>query len=179
MKKVLSCLLAVLLLASLSVTAFAAADVVPSVEAESVVPTVSEAVDADEKDVASAIIITDAEDEEKVAELPEEAQKQLEDAAKALEDIAALVEGNDDLKELLDGKEVDAESLFDISIVGDEIKLPVSLKLELVNPDNFAALLHFVDGEATLVESELADENVSFVLEETGAYAVLSFVEAE
>jgi len=177
MKKVLACLLVLAIMASLSITAFAAE--VPSVEAETLVPSVAEAVDADEKDVASAIIITDAEDEEKVAELPEEAQKQLEDAAKALEDLAALVEGNDDLKELLDGKEVDAEALFDISVVGDEIKLPVSLKLELVNPDNFAALLHFVDGEATLVEAELEDENVSFTLEETGAYAVLSFVEAE
>lgn len=174
MKKILSCLLAVLLLASLSVSAFAAE--VPSVEAEKLVPTVSEAKDADEKDVADGVVITDYEDKDA---LPEEAQKQLDAAYDALEDLAALVEGNDDLKELLDGKEADAESVFDISIVGDEIKLPVELKLELVNPDNFAALLHFVDGEATLIESELEDGVLTAVIEELGTYAILSFVEAE
>lgn len=171
MKKVLSCLLAVLLLASLSISAFAAE--VPSVEAEKLVPAVAEAVDADGNDVASGIVITDYE------ALPEDAQKQLDDAAEALKDIAALVEGNDDLKALLEGKDVDCEALFDISVAGDEIKLPVELKLELVNPDNFAALLHFVDGEATLVETEVEDKFVSLTLEEVGAYAVLSFVEAE
>ena len=174
MKKVLSCLLAVLLLASLSISAFAAE--VPSVEAEKLAPVVSEAKDADDNDVSGGIVITDYEDKDT---LPEEAQKQLDAAYDALEDLAALVEGNDDLKELLDGKEVDCEALFDISVVGDEIKLPVNLKLELANPDNFAALLHFVDGEATLVETELDDELLSMVLEEVGAYAVLSFAEAE
>ena len=174
MKKALACLLAIAILASLGITAFAAE--VPSVEAEDLVPTVAEAVDADGNDVASAIVITDYEDKDT---LPEDAQKQLDDAAEALKDLAALVEGNDELTELLNGAEVDCESLFDISIVGDEIKLPVELKLELVNPDNFAALLHFVDGEATLVETALEDENLALTLEETGAYAVLSFVEAE
>ena len=58
MKKVLSCLLAVLLLASISVMAFAA-EAVPSVEAEKTAPTVAGAVDADGNDVTSAIIITD------------------------------------------------------------------------------------------------------------------------
>ena len=174
MKKLLSCLLAVLLLASFSISAFAAE--VPSVESEKQIPTVAEAVDADGNDVAGGIVITDYEDKDT---LPEDAQKQLDDAAEALEDLAALVEGNDELKELLDGKDVDCESLFDISVVGDEIKLPVELKLELVNPDNFAALLHFVDGEATLVETEVEDEFASLTLEEVGAYAILSFVEAE
>ena len=174
MKKALACLLAIAILASLGITAFAAE--VPSVEAEDLVPAVAEAVDADGNDVADAIVITDYEDKDT---LPEDAQKQLDDAAEALKDLAALVEGNDELKELLNGAEADCESLFDISIVGDEIKLPVEMKLELANPDNFAALLHFVDGEATLVETALEEENLVFTLEETGVYAVLSFVEAE
>jgi len=173
MKKALACLLAIAILASLGITAFAAE--VPSVEAEKLVPAVAAAVDADGNDVADGIVITDYDKDT----LPEEAQKQLDDAAEALKDLAALVEGNDELKELLDGAEVDCESLFDISVVGDEIKLPVELKLELVNPDSFAALLHFVDGEATLVETELEDAELALTLEETGAYAVLSFVEAE
>ena len=175
MKKVLSCLLAVLLLVSIGATAFAD-ELVPSAEAEKLAPAVAEAVDADGNDVAALIIITDYEDKDT---LDEDAQKQLDDAAEALKDIAALVEGNEELKELLDGKEVDCEALFDISLANDEVKLPVDLKLELANPDNFAALLHFVDGEATLVETELADEFASLKLEETGAYAVLAFVEAD
>ena len=174
MKKVLSCLLAVLLLASFSVMAFAA-DPVPSVEAEEVVPAVAEALDADGNDVASAIVITDYADKDT---LPEAAQEQLDAAAEALKDLAALIEGNEDLKELVGDKDVDVESLFDISTVG-EISFPVDLKLELENVDNFAALLHFVDGEATLVETEVEDEAVSLALEEVGSYAVLSFAEAE
>lgn len=174
MKKVLSCLLAVLLLASFSVMAFAA-DPVPSVEAEEVVPAVAEALDADGNDVASSIVITDYADKDT---LPEAAQEQLDGAAEALKDLAAIIEGNEDLKELVGDKDVDVESLFDISTVG-EVSLPVDLKLELDNADNFAALLHFVDGEATLVETEAEDEAVSLVLEEVGSYAVLSFAEAE
>lgn len=177
MKKILSCLLAVLLLVSFSISAFAAE--VPSVEAEKQVPTVSEAKDADGNDVAALIVITDYEDKDT---LPEEAQKQLDATHDALEDLAALVEGNEDLKALLDGKEVDCEALFDISIVpekDDEVKLPIGLKLELVNPDNFAALLHFVDGEATLIETELGEDGLSLSLEELGAYAILSFADAE
>ena len=174
MKKILSCLLAVLLLASFSISAFAAE--VPSVESEKQIPTVAEAVDADGNDVAEGIVVTDYEDKDT---LPEDTQKQLDDAAEAVEDLAALVEGSEELKELLDGKEVDCEALFDISVVGEEIKLPVEMKLELVNPDNFAALVHFVDGEAALVETEVEDGFACFTLEEAGVYAVLSFVEAE
>ena len=181
MKKVLSCLLAVLLLASLCVTAVAAAPV-PSVEAEPRVPVVLEATDDDGNDVAAAIIITDYEDKEAVEKLSEEAQEKLEAAAESLKDLDALIEGNDDLKELLAGAEVDGESLFDISIVGD-VKLPVNLKLELDNPDNFAALLHFVDDGVevidTTLETEEDEEVLSMVLEEVGSYAVLSFVDAE
>ena len=173
MKRVLACLLAVLLLASLSATAFAAP--VPSVEAEKQVPAVSEAKDADGNDVAGKIIITDYEDKEK---LPEDAQKQLDAAAEALKELDALVEGNEDLKKQLNGAEVDAEALFDISLADDSVKLPVELQLKLANPDHFAALVHFVDGEATLIETEAKDEFASLSLEEVGAYAVLSFVDA-
>lgn len=176
MKKVLSCLLAVLLLVSIGAMAFAD-DVVPSVEAEKQVPTVGEALDADGNDVSSAIVITDYEDKDT---LPEEAQEQLDDAFDALQDLPALIEGNEDLKALLDGAEVDAESLFDISIIDDSVVPPIDLKLELVNPDNFAALLHFVDGEASIVEAEVDEDGfLPFTLEEVGTYAILSFVEGE
>ena len=96
----------------------------------------------------------------------------------ALKDLDALVEGNEDLKKQLNGAAVDAESLFDISLADDSVKLPVELQLKLANPDHFAALVHFVDGEATLIETEAKDELASLSLEEVGTYAVLSFVDA-
>ena len=74
MKKALACLLAIAILASLGITAFAAE--VPSVEAEDVVPAVAEAVDADGNDVADAIVITDYEEKDTISE---DAQKQLDD----------------------------------------------------------------------------------------------------
>lgn len=174
MKKVLSCLLAVLLLASFSVMAFAA-DPVPSVEAEKVAPEVSEAVDAEENDVSDAIIVTDLADKE---ELSDEAQEEMDAAVEALEEVDAVVEGNEELKELVGDKEVAVESVFNISSTG-EVAFPLELKLQLDNPENFAALLQFVDGEAQLVETELEDDVISFTVDSLGTFAILSFVEAE
>ena len=175
MKKILSCLLAVLLLASFCAMAFAEEEVVPSVEAESAAPEVVEAIDASESDVASGIIVTDLADAE---ELSEDAQAQMDAAVEALEDLAALIEDSEDLKTLADEGDFDVESVFDISIVGD-VELPVEMKLKLDNVDSFAALIHLVDGEPSVIETEVKDGLLSFVLEELGTYAILSFVEAE
>ena len=161
MKKVLSCLLAVLLLASISVMAFAA-EAVPSVEAEG-------------NDVTSAIIITDYADKDT---LPEEKQAAMDEAAEALKDLAALVEGNEELAELLGDSDYDCEALFDVTFVGD-VAVPVKVDLELANAENFAALLQLVDDGVALVETELNEEVLTATLEGEGVYAVLSFVEAE
>jgi len=174
MKKVLSCLLAVLLLASFSVMAFAA-DPVPSVEAEKVAPEVSEAVDAEGNEVSAAIVITDLAEKE---ELSDEAQEEMDAAVEALEEIDAVIEGNEELKDLVGEKEVAVESVFNISNTGD-VTFPLELKLQLDNPENFAALLQFVDGEAQLVETEREDDVISFTVDGLGTFAVLSFVEAE
>ena len=173
MKKVLSCLLAVLLLASFGVMAFAE-EVVPSVEPAAGVPEVSAATDAEGNDVTSAIVITDCADKDT---LPEEKQEQLDAAAAAFKDLEALLAENEELKALVGDNKVDMESLFDISVEGDDIVLPVELSLELVNPDNFAALLHFVDGAASVVEAEVDGDILKMVLEEAGVYAVLAFAE--
>ncbi len=172
MKKILSCLLAVLLLVSVCAMAFADEEV-PSVEPDKGVPTVTDGTDADGNDVTDAIVITDYADKDT---LPEEAQEKLDSAVDALQDLEALAEGNEELKALLDEGDADCEALFDISVTGD-VAFPVKLSLELLNPDNFAALLHFVDGEASVVDAELEDAILTFTLEEIGSYAVLSFVE--
>jgi hypothetical protein len=172
MKKILSCLLAVLLLVSVCAMAFADEEV-PSVEPDKGVPTVTDGTDADGNDVTDAIVITDYADKDT---LPEEAQEKLDAAFDALQDLEALAEGNEELKALLDEGDADCEALFDISVTGD-VAFPVKLSLELLNPDNFAALLHFVDGEASVVDAELEDAILTFTLEEIGSYAVLSFVE--
>ncbi len=174
MKKVLSCLLAVLLLASISVMAFAA-EAVPSVEAEKTAPVVAGAVDADGNDVTSAIIITDYADKDT---LPEEKQAAMDEAAEALKDLAALVEGNEELAELLGDSDYDCEALFDVTFVGD-VAVPVKVDLELANAENFAALLQLVDDGVALVETELNEEVLTATLEGEGVYAVLSFVKAE
>lgn len=175
MKKLLSCLLAVLILVSFCAMAFAEEEVVPSVEAEPTVPEVSSAVDASGADVGPAIVITPYEDKDT---LSEEAGAQMDMAFEALQDLDALVEANEDLKALADEGEFDTESLFDISIVG-EVELPVDLQLKLANADNFAALLYFVDGVPEVVEAGVEDDVLAFSFEKVGTYAILSFVEAE
>ena len=171
MKKVLSCLLVVLLLASLCTTAFATSKVSsaePGPNPPVVVPPTEPEDDSDK-----GIVITDYADREKLSEYK---QEQLELAYDALQDVAALVEGNEELKELLGDAEVDMESLFDIS--GD-VDLPVPLTLELANPDNFAVMLRFVDGEPSVVKTHVEDELLTLNLEVYGAYAILAFVVAE
>ena len=63
--------------------------------------------------------------------------------------------------------------------VSDICTMVTGYLLQAAGIGSFAALLHFVDGEAALVETELEDGVASFTLEEAGIYAVLSFVEAE
>lgn len=174
MKKVLSCLLAVLLLASFCAMAFAD-DVVPSVESKAGVPEVESVVDADENDVAASIVVTPITEAET---LSESVQAELDDAVAVLEDLAGVVEANEDLKALVGDKDVAVDSIFNMSATG-EVTFPLTLRLKLENPDNFAALLQFVENEPKLIETELEDDVITFTVESLGNFVILSFADAE
>lgn len=153
MKKTLSLLLAVLVLASLSVVAFAA----PSPEAEGA-PKVTKAVDANGNDVAEALVVTPVTDK---ADLAEEAQEEFDAAVEALAVLTAAM-----------GK-VDASDVFFVE-AKEDVAFPLTLEIKVATPDDFVALLHFVDGNWVLVPATVADGAVSGEVDSLGAFAVLS-----
>ena len=153
MKKTLSLLLAVLVLASFSVVAFAA----PSPEAEGA-PELSKAVDANGNDVTDALVVTAVTDKE---ELSEDAQEELDEAVEALMVLTAAM-----------GK-VDVSDVFYVE-AKEEIAFPLTLEFKIASPDDFVALLHFVDGNWVLVPATVAGDAISGEVDSLGAFAVLS-----
>lgn len=171
MKKVLSCLLAVLLLASLSVSAFAADELVSSVE-NAGAPEIVSAVDANGNDLTAKIVITPYDERESLAEDVLAVLEKAYDVLKEAEDLTAL---NDSLKELAGEKAIAAGELFDISAV-EEIEFPVTITLKAENLENFVALLHFVDEEFVVVEEPEVDAEegtVVFTVDSLSPFAVI------
>lgn len=173
MKKVLSCLLAVLILASFTVSAFAAASpqnqpapqpapvyVAPEKEPEPA------AVDANGEDISSLIVITPVTDKDS---LSEELLADFEAGVASAEelDVAALVDG--------EGREVGIAQVFYISST-EEVVFPVTLRLQLENPDAFAALIHLVDDEWVVEETELKDDILKVTVESLGTFAIVEYL---
>lgn len=183
MKKVLSCLLVVLLLASLSVSAFATASVqnqpapvlAPAVPAEDEdTVEISSAVDANGNDISDLIKITSDMDAE---DLPDEALAVYKVAKAALEDnLEGVIEETEGLADVIDGRKVAVSDLFDISVEG-EVEFPITIKLKIANPDIFVALLHYVDGAFQLVETELEGDILTFTVDSLSPFAIISLAE--
>lgn len=171
MKKIFSILLVVMLLASLTVTAFADNFVNSAVNAGA--PEVKDVVDADGNDVASGIEITPVTGAE---ELDEEAQKEMEDAYESLKDVENLADINEDLKEAAGDNSIVVSDLFNIS-AKEEVSFPLKLTLKNQNLDNFAALLQYVDGEWNWIDAEVNGDELSFEVDSLGTFAIIVFGE--
>lgn len=167
MKKIFAILLAVVLVFSLSATAFA--DNFVNSAANAGAPAAASAADANGNDVASAIEITPLTDAEA---LDEAAQKELDDAYDSLKDAANLADVNEDLKEAAGDKDIAVSDLFDISAKSD-VTFPLTLTLKSENLDNFIALLHFVDGEWQWVDAEVKDDELTFTVDSLSPFAII------
>ena len=168
MKKVLSCLLAIMLL----VSSVYAANFVSSV-ANAGAPALAGATDADGNDASSSIVITPYDEKDS---LPEDLQKSMDEAYDAIsnaDDLAAL---NDELKSAAGDNSIAVSDLFDIRPVG-EVKFPVTVELENDNVDSFVALVHYVDGGFEWVDTEVKDGKISFKADSLSPFAVIVSVE--
>ena len=173
MKKIISCLLVVMLLCSLSVAAFA--DNFVSSVASAGAPEIAEATQADGSDVKSLIAITPYEDKDK---LSEEKQAELDEAFDSLANAEDLAAVNDELKEAAGDQSVAVSDLFDISLTGEgEVSFPLTITLQDKNLDNFAALLHFVDGEWQWVDAEVDGEALTFAVDSLSPFAIIVAVD--
>lgn len=173
MKKIISCLLVVMLLCSLSVAAFA--DNFVSSVANAGAPEVAEATQADGSDAKALIVVTPYEDKDK---LSEEKQAEIDEAFDSLANAEDLAAVNDELKEAAGDQSVAVSDLFDISLTGEgEVSFPLTITLQDKNLDNFAALLHFVDGEWQWVDAEVDGEALTFAVDSLSPFAVIVAVD--
>ena len=183
MKKILSCLLAVLLLASLTVTAFATSpekpeevEVVEAVApAEEVKSELVGVEDSEMMDVSEAIELTLDTDKDA---LSDEAKAEYEAAEKALEDLDAVIAETEGLDDVVDGREVGVSAMFDISAKeGEELNFPLTLKLKIPSPETFVALLQYNGEKFELLETELEDDVLTFTVEYLCPFAIISLAE--
>ncbi len=196
MKKFLSALLVVLMLASLSVCAFAAdspstdpsgdaggATVVPATKpADKEAEEVKEAKEA-EAEAAKEIEDTEAEDDVVVAlgKLPADATAEMKADFKDLEE--ALVDAKEALADIAEAaipEEVTAEVGEDVKVEASQpfravaSTYPATITIAVENPDNFVGMMVFVNGQwVKLNTTKNADGTVTFVLDQP---AVLSIV---
>ena len=172
MKKVLSCLLVVLILASISTVAFA--DNFVSSVANAGAPEISSALDAAGNDVSGRIIVTPMDQKDT---LPDALKKDLEDAYKLLSGTTDLASVNSELAAAANGKSIAVSDLFDIRAEG-EVAFPVTIVLKDKNLNNFLATLHFVNGTPEWVDSEVKDGNLSFSVDGLSPFAIVVTVDS-
>ena len=168
MKKVLSCLLVIMLLAG---TVYA--DNFVNSVANAGAPKLAGATDADGGDAGAAIVITPYDEKD---ELPEALKKDMEDAFESLSEAGDLTALNDELKAAAADKNIAVSDLFDIRAVG-EVKFPVTVELENENVDDFTALLHFADGKWEWVDTEVKDGKITFQADSLSPFAMIVAVE--
>ena len=171
MKKIVSVLLAVMLVFSLSAAAFA--DNFVSSVANAGAPELAAAVDADGNSVADAIAVV-PNDEAK--ELEEAEQKAMEDAFNSLSGAANLGDLNAELKAAAGDKAVAVSDLFSIKAKGD-VKFPVEITLKDKNLANFVGLMQFVDGAWKWVDAEVVNGELKFTADSLGVFAIIVAVD--
>ena len=169
MKKFLSCLLAVLLIASIGVFAYAD-ELVKS-------PAAGVQVFQPATGNGQIVIVPSAEKDQ----LPEDLLEAFEEAYKALEDAEDLSELFPDVT-IPDGKKLAVYDAYEMYAVG-EVEFPVDIAFECENLGDFAGLGHYVDGEWTLVDGAEANseddvDSVAFTAEDLGSFAVLVLADA-
>ena len=187
MKKIFAILLAVMLMASLTVTAFA--DNVPSPQQGGNTP-VAPGAPAAEENVDEEVVdlslesVIDANDEDitpdvalrllsEAASLNEEDKAVFDEGYNKLMDAENLADVNEDLKEAAGDEEISLSEVFFLE--GDEeTAFPATVTLKYSNVDNFLALLHYVDGEWVWVDVEVEDGNLVFDTDSFGTFAIVS-----
>lgn len=173
MKKILSCLLVVMLLCSLSVAAFA--DNFVSSVANAGAPEVAEAAQADGSDGKALIAVNPMDEKDKLSEAK---QAEMDAAFDALDKAADLAAVNAELKAAAADQSIAVSDLFDISVHEEgTVSFPLTITLKDKNLDNFVALLHYVDGEFVWVDAEVDGDSLTFTVDSLSPFAIIVAVD--
>ena len=171
MKKILSILLVVMLVLSLSATAFA--DNFISSVANAGAPELEESVDADGANVDDALEVVPNDEAEK---LEEEEQKAMEDAYKSLDEAKELTALNEDLKEAAAGRATAISDLFTVK-AKKEVKFPLKITLKNKNLNNFVGLMQFINGKWEWIDAEVDGGKLIFSADSLGVFAIIVAVD--
>lgn len=157
MKRVLACLLAVMLLASLSVSAFAVGNISgnESVTAQEV----KSAADADNNDVTENLTLNQT------------AYDEDEQLAAFVNNFEKVFEENSDLQAAAGESGVEVASAFTLS--GEGVSFPVKAELKVASGSKFVALMYNDNGKWIVVPAEIEGDTVKAELPGEGIYALI------
>ncbi len=158
MKRFLSILFAVLILASLSVSAFAEGNV--SKQESTTVAEVVSAVDADEADATAKLEITALSYDDD------------EDLISLIADFRTIFEESADLQ--TDAGELGVEIGSAFTVKGEGISFPVKAELKLEKSSSFVSLITLQDGKWVDLHSTVEDGVLSAELPGEGVYAIVA-----
>lgn len=175
MKKLFAIILTVAMLATLSVSAFAAGAFVGS-------PTASEAPvlsGAESKDPdAPKLVITTLKDMDK---LPEDVRAKFEVAYKSVTETEDITTLNEDIAKTaeklgVETKDLAVSDFFDLSPENyEKTESGYKVTLEPENIEQFVGLLHYVDGKWVLVENaKVVDGKLVFEIDSFSPFAIIT-----
>ena len=186
MKKVLSCLLAILILASMTVPAFATSSPeqpgAPTPVAPPYVPPVEKeepaVVDGNGDDITDITVITTETD---IDTLGDEDKGEFEAGLAELGelDLKALITKYDPaLGEEIGERKLAIAEVFYVSTT-EEVVFPVTMRLKLNDAENFVALIHRVDGEWIVEKTELKEDVLKTTVDSLGIFAIVVYAAEE
>ncbi len=165
MKKVFSFVIALVVLLSFSVCAFAANFI--NVQANAGKTELVSAVSDNGTDATEHVVLTQYEDRDK---LEEEPRKILEEAYDMIDKAADLTELNVRLKNTTGGLIV--SDLFDLDSDSDEV-FPIKVTIKNNNLGGFIALLHYTEGEWEWVNIDLHGDKLVFTADDLSPFAIV------
>ena len=172
MKRLFSCLLAVLLVFSLTAAAFA--DNFFNDDANAGEPELVAAVDANKADVLEQITLTTY---DKRASLDDARKANIEKAYASLAGAEDLKGINEELAQAAAGKLIVVCDLFDLA-AADDAAIPADVTVKDSKLDKYVGLVYFEDGAWIWVPAEADESELSFAAEKQGVYALIDYVEA-
>lgn len=166
MKKILSVLLAVLLLASISVAAYAE-NFVNSVE-NAGAPEIDAVADSEGNDVSALIKIVPYEQVDTLAEDDQTAMHAAYDSLNA----GKLADINADLAAAAGDKSIAVSDFFFLTS-DEDVSFPLKVTLRNSNLADFVSLLQYVDGAWTWIDAEVDGDALTFSIESFGPFSII------
>lgn len=177
MKRILTAVFAILMIAAMTVSAFASSDAFVSSPSQKRAPELVDYENESEDCVAELEICAYGDRDQ----LEDEDRLKLEEAYSNLLETADLGDLNDDIDSLASSLKVDSNvfaisDVFDISYYdcdGHEAHGEFTITIKPESVKNYAGMIHYTDDGWELLESEEKDGNITFVVDSLSPFAIM------